>query len=141
MHFHQLLRWCHEAYEESLEKFGIAATEIFPTPGWHSIPLDCSASRDVVALPIIRCGAEYLHPLICGDLLHVELRPQSIDIYTFEIFYLFNDMGRATVGKPVREVANATTCHRAINAVSRKRCKLPDPIKRWLEASAFHAKI
>jgi hypothetical protein len=36
MHFHQLLRWCHEAYEESLEKFGIAATEIFPTPGWES---------------------------------------------------------------------------------------------------------
>jgi 1,4-dihydroxy-2-naphthoyl-CoA hydrolase len=23
MHFHQLLRWCHEAYEESLEIFGV----------------------------------------------------------------------------------------------------------------------
>ena len=33
MHFHQLLRWCHEAYEESLERFGIAADEIFPAPG------------------------------------------------------------------------------------------------------------
>ena len=23
MHFQQLLRWCHEAYEESLERFGL----------------------------------------------------------------------------------------------------------------------
>lgn len=32
MHFQQLLRWCHEAYEESLERFGLNAAEIFPTP-------------------------------------------------------------------------------------------------------------
>ncbi|MGA0279943.1 MAG: thioesterase family protein, partial [Vulcanococcus sp.] len=25
MHFQQLLRWCHEAYEESLERFGLNA--------------------------------------------------------------------------------------------------------------------
>ena len=25
MHFHQLLRWCHEAWEESLERFGLPA--------------------------------------------------------------------------------------------------------------------
>ncbi len=30
MHFHQLLRWCHEAYEESLERFGIVAATVFP---------------------------------------------------------------------------------------------------------------
>ena len=33
MHFHQLLRWCHEAYEESLARYGISAEEIFPRPG------------------------------------------------------------------------------------------------------------
>ena len=30
MHFHQLLRWCHEAWEESLEAQGIAAEAVFP---------------------------------------------------------------------------------------------------------------
>ena len=30
MHFHQLLRWCHEAWEESLEAQGSAAEAVFP---------------------------------------------------------------------------------------------------------------
>ena len=30
MHFHQLLRWCHEAWEESLERYGIATGSVFP---------------------------------------------------------------------------------------------------------------
>ena len=30
MHFHQLLRWCHEAWEDSLERYGIAAADVFP---------------------------------------------------------------------------------------------------------------
>jgi 1,4-dihydroxy-2-naphthoyl-CoA hydrolase len=43
LHFHHLLRWCHEAYEESLERFGLPAAGIFPTPG-AALPL---------ALPIV----------------------------------------------------------------------------------------
>ena len=57
MHFHQLLRWCHEAYVESLERFGIPAAEIFLRPG--NIP--------AVALPIVHCEADYLRPLPSGD--------------------------------------------------------------------------
>jgi len=45
MHFHQLLRWCHEAYEESLQRFGIAPAALFPTP----------QHRPEVALPIVHC--------------------------------------------------------------------------------------
>ena len=30
MHFQQLLRWCHEAYEESLERFGMQWSQIEP---------------------------------------------------------------------------------------------------------------
>jgi len=30
--FHQLWRWCHEAYGESLERFGMAADEILRRP-------------------------------------------------------------------------------------------------------------
>ena len=30
MHFHQLLRWCHEAWEDSLQRYGIHAGSVFP---------------------------------------------------------------------------------------------------------------
>jgi 1,4-dihydroxy-2-naphthoyl-CoA hydrolase len=49
MHFHHLLRWCHEAYEESLELYGLPAAEIFPTPG--HIP--------AIALPLVHCSADF----------------------------------------------------------------------------------
>lgn len=48
MHFQQLLRWCHEAYEESLERFGLNAAEIFPTLG----ALQRWAYRSFTAAPI-----------------------------------------------------------------------------------------
>ena len=35
-----------------------------------------------------------------------------------------------------REVASGCLRHAAINAESRRRCALPEPIDRWLEASA-----
>ena len=37
MHFHRLLGWCHEAYEESLERFGVAASQCFPPLGTPSM--------------------------------------------------------------------------------------------------------
>ena len=37
VHFAQLLHWCHQAYEESLERFGVAAAEVFPTPAGAEI--------------------------------------------------------------------------------------------------------
>ena len=52
VNFAQLLRWCHEGYEESLERFGVAAAEVFPTPG----------SLLEVALPIVHCSADYFAP-------------------------------------------------------------------------------
>ena len=37
MHFHHLLRCCHEAYEESLERHGLSAGAGFPRPLWAGI--------------------------------------------------------------------------------------------------------
>jgi 1,4-dihydroxy-2-naphthoyl-CoA hydrolase len=79
MHFHQLLRWCHEAYEESLERFGIAADELFPTPG----------NTPPIALPIVHCSADFRKPLGCGDPLAIQLEPQRLDPGCFQIRYLF----------------------------------------------------
>jgi 1,4-dihydroxy-2-naphthoyl-CoA hydrolase len=118
MHVPQLLHWCHQAYEESLERFGIAAAEIFPTPE-HQPP---------VALPIVHCSADFLRPLVCGDPLAIQLEPRRLDPGCFELHYRFNRDGQPA--------ANALTRHLAIESTSRRRCPLPPTIQRWLEASA-----
>ncbi|MCP9835948.1 acyl-CoA thioesterase [Cyanobium sp. N.Huapi 1H5] len=117
MHFHQLLRWCHVAYEESLERFGVVAGEIFPGPG----------RTPAVALPIVHVSADYRRPLACGDPLAIELWPLQLDGGSFEIRYRFLHDGR--------EAATGMTRHVAIDPASRGRTALPDAIVGWLEAS------
>ena len=119
MHFQQLLRWCHEAYEESLERFGLAAADVFPRPG-HT---------PAVALPIVHCSADFLAPLACGDPLAIQLEPQRLDPGAFEVHYSFRSGDRS--------VAQGLTRHLAISAGNRQRCPLPEPINRWLEASSL----
>lgn len=119
MHFVRLLAWCHEAYEESLERFGIAATDVFPGPGAHP----------PVALPIVHCSADFRRPLVCGDPLAIQLEPRRLDPGSFEVRYQFS-----SAGEPV---ALGLTRHLAISTDSRQRCTLPESINRWLEASGL----
>lgn len=119
MHFQQLLRWCHEAYEESLERFGVPAAAIFPRPG----------AAPEVALPIVHCSADFQRPLVCGDPLAIQLEPRRLDPSCFELHYRFRSGDQP--------VAEALTRHLAIHSASRRRCTLPDAIQRWLEASAL----
>jgi 1,4-dihydroxy-2-naphthoyl-CoA hydrolase len=119
MHFHQLLRWCHVAYEESLERFGVPAGALFPGPG----------QTPAVALPIVHVSADFLRPLICGDPLAIELRPLQRDGGSFEIRYRFLHDGQ--------EAATGLTRHVAIGAASRQRTALPDCIVEWLKASGI----
>ena len=123
MHFTQLLHWCHEAYEESLERFGIAATEVFPTPGCYP----------ETALPIVHCSADFLRPLVCGDPLAIALEPHRLDPGCFELTYRFSSNGTP--------VATALTRHLAISSSQRQRRELPDAINRWLEASSLKGGI
>ena len=121
MHFQQLLRWCHEAYEESLERFGIASQDIFPTPG-HQLKL---------LLPITHCSADFLAPLVCGDPLAIALQPRQLDATAFEVSYSFSSFGRL--------VARGLTRHQCISAVERRKAELPFPVQRWLEGSTAQA--
>ena len=123
MHFHQLLRWCHEAYEESLQRFGIAPAALFPTP----------QQRPEVALPIVHCRADYRRPLVVGDELEIVVAPTRLDPSGFEVAYRFNLLGD--------EAARGLTRHLAISASSRQRCPLPEPIQRWLEAASLGAGV
>jgi 1,4-dihydroxy-2-naphthoyl-CoA hydrolase len=121
MHFHQLLRWCHEAYEDSLDRFGIQAAEVFPGRDGNDSP--------AVALPIVHCSADFLRPLRVGDPLAIRLSPVRLDPGCFEVGYQF-----ASGGEPV---AQGLTRHLAITTADRRRCSLPKPIARWLEASGL----
>jgi 1,4-dihydroxy-2-naphthoyl-CoA hydrolase len=123
MHFHQLLRWCHEAYEESLERFGISATTIFPSP----------RHTPAIALPIVHCQADYLAPLVVGDPLAIQLEPRRLNPGCFELHYRFL---RGSTHVDPEPVARGLTRHQAIQAGTRQRCCLPEPINRWLEASS-----
>lgn len=123
VHFHQLLRWSHEAYEESLERFGITADSLFPTPG----------AGLAVALPIVHCSADFRRPLVCGDPLAIQMEPRLLDPGAFEVRYRFRSTGN--------EVAQALTRHLAIRSSDRQRCDLPESIRRWLEASTLAAGV
>ena len=120
MHFHQLLRWCHEAWEESLDRYGIAAGAIFP---------GCrDRSKDPpVALPVVHCEADFQRPVHGGDDLRILLEPQRLNPGCFEVTYRFQI--------EQTDVARGLIRHLAIESESRKRCALPEPIDLWLEAS------
>ena len=120
MHFHQLLRWCHEAWEESLEAQGIAAEAVFPgCRGQERWP--------DVALPVVHCHADFLRPVHGGDQLSVHLSPQRLDPSSFEVQHRF------LLGD--QDVARGCIRHVAISTETRRRCTLPDTIERWLEAA------
>jgi len=135
--FHQLLRWCHEAYEESLERFGIGAAEIFPRPDWaleqpagqQATPNPTAAALRI-ALPIVHCSADYRRPLVCGDQLSINLQPRQLDPGRFEVSYRFDCGGQLA--------AQGLTRHRAITVADRQGCALPAAIRSWLEASGAH---
>ncbi len=134
MHFHQLLRWCHEAYEESLERYGIRATEVFPRLEWsmedppskQAAPAQTRAAL-TIALPIVHCSADYRRPLVCGDQLSISLEPRQLDPGSFEVTYSFACAGQ--------KAAQGLTRHRAISIATRQGCTLPDGISAWLKAS------
>ena len=120
MHFHQLLRWCHEAWEESLDLYGIAAGAIFP--GCRD-----RGKAPTVALPVVHCEADFQRPVHGGDDLGILLEPQRLNPGCFEVTYRFQI--------EQTDVAHGLIRHLAIEAESRKRCALPEPIDLWLEAS------
>ena len=116
VHFHHLLRWCHEAYEESLDRFGVAAAEVFANP--HA------------ALPIVHCQARYHRPMGHGDVLLIHLACRQLNPTSFEVHY--------DVHSHQQVVATGLTRHLCIHPTTRQRQALPAAVGRWLEAAALH---
>ena len=122
MHFYQLLRWCHESWEESLELYGIPPNRLFP----NSKSIDSKIS---ILLPIVHCEASFYLPLFTGDHLEIDLFPKRLSGGHFQIETKFK--------RDNKDVALGLIRHCAINSESRDRCPLPEEIDLWLESSSL----
>ena len=123
VHFLELFRWCHETWEESLEKYGIVLQEIFPTTQINSCQLD-------VALPIVQCEANYFKPLYVGDTITIELNPEKLDESSFVL--------RFKLVKNSEEIGSINIKHVSINPITRERCTLSEQINMWLYQSSLY---
>ena len=123
VHFHEMFRWCHETWEESLEKYGIILQEIFPTTQINSRQLD-------VALPIVHCEANYFQPLYVGDTITIELNPEKLDESSFVL--------RFKLVKNSEDIGSINIKHASINPITRERCTLSEQINMWLYQSSLY---
>ena len=64
IHFHNLLRWAHESWEESIDIYGIPHQDIFP---------DANSHKNQIICPIVNCEANFLSPIKIGDLLSIKI--------------------------------------------------------------------
>ena len=123
VHFLELFRWCHETWEESLEKYGINLQEIFPTTQINSRQLN-------VALPIVHCEANYFQPLYVGDTIIIELNPEKLNESSFVL--------RFKLVKNSEDIGSINIKHASINPITRERCTLSEQINMWLYQSSLY---
>ena len=123
VHFLELFRWCHETWEESLEKYGIVLQEIFPTTQINTNQLE-------VALPVVHCEANYFQPLYVGDIINIELHPEKINESSFVLRFEFKKNGE--------KIGMANIKHVSINPITRDICALSKQINLWLHESSLN---
>ena len=123
IHFHNLFRWAHESWEESIEIYGINLKEIFPS----------IKSNTKKIFPIINCEASFSHPIEYGDKLTIRILPKKINNHLFEVNTNFY--------KDKTIVAKAKLIHCSIDIDNRKKIDLPRNLELWIEASNINNKI
>ena len=117
IHFHNLLRWAHESWEESLEIYGISHIEIFPI----------SDSKTQIIFPIVNCEASFFSPISLGDFLTIKIFPSKINNHLLRVKTIFF--------KNELKVAEGILIHCSIDSVTRNKVNFPDNLERWIEAS------
>ena len=118
IHFHNLLRWAHESWEESIDIYGIPHQDIFPIG--HSY-------ESQIIFPIVHCEANFVLPIKIGDFLTIKLLPKKINNHLFQVntFFFKDDIN----------VAEGKIIHCSLEVRSKKKVKLPDQLQKWIEAS------
>ncbi|MFN4279257.1 acyl-CoA thioesterase [Thermosynechococcus sp.] len=114
VYFANLLRFCHEAYEDALAQLGVDLREFFGSRG--------------LMVPITEAQVRFLQPLYCGDRLRVTIDPQRLDHSRFQLSYtLYRAEGD--------RVAVAQTQHICLQLPERRRVAIPDPLSCWLKSA------
>ncbi len=124
IHFHNLLRWAHESWEESIEIYGIPHQDIFP---------ECHSHKNQIIFPIVNCEANFLSPIKIGDLLSIKIFPKKINNHLFQVnTFFFKDEINVAEGKII---------HCSLDVDSKLKVKLPDQLERWIEASNLNRNL
>ena len=124
IHFHNLLRWSHESWEESIEIYGINVEEIFP---------DLSSRINKNIFPIVNCEANFLSPIKIGDSLQIKISPKKINNHLFQVNTIFI--------KNETKVAEGKIIHCSIDFDTKRKAKLPDQLEKWIESSNVNNKL
>ncbi len=118
IHFHNLFRWCHESWEESIDIYGISYKDIFP---------DFSSHRNHTIFPIVNCEASFFSPIKIGDCLKIRIKPKKINNHLFQVNTFFiNHEAKVAQGKII---------HCSLDVNSKNKVQLPDQLEKWIEAS------
>ena len=110
VYFANVLRICHQAYEQSLLEFGFDLKTFFQNTS--------------AAIPIIHAEVDFFRPLYCGDQLLINVIPKLLDQKTFEINY--------QLSKDKSICCLAKTKHIAINPTTRKPQSLSEEMVTWI---------
>ena len=118
IHFHNLLKWSHESWEDSIETYGIPYQDIFP---------DFSSRKNKIIFPIVNCEAKFLSPIKIGDLLKITISPKKINNHLFQVntFFIRNES----------TVAEGKIIHCSLDVDSKNKVQLPEKLEKWIEAS------
>ena len=124
IHFHNLLRWAHESWEESIEIYGIPHQDIFPAN--HS-------QKNQIIFPIVNCEANFLSPIKIGDLLSIKIFPKKINNQLFQVntFFLKDEIN----------VAEGKINHCSLDVDSKLKVQLTYQLERWIEASNINTNL
>lgn len=114
VYFANGLVMCHMAYEASLAAAGLDLVTFF--------------QAETVAYPVVHTAMDYRRPMVCGDVVSIQVVPTYLDQTSFEVTYTLT-----LVGRPDSPVAKAITRHVAIEVQTRRRCPLPPAMEQWIE--------
>ena len=124
IHFHNLLRWSHESWEESIDIYGISFQDIFPSS---------LSDNNQFIFPIVNCEANFFSPIKIGDLLLVKIVPKKINKHLFQVnTFFFKDEINVAEGKII---------HCSLDFDSNSKVKLPDQLEKWIEASNINTNL
>ncbi|MBK16730.1 MAG: 1,4-dihydroxy-2-naphthoyl-CoA hydrolase [Prochlorococcus sp. SP3034] len=117
IHFHNLFRWSHEAWEQSLDAYGISYNEVFPDDLSHSN----------IIMPIVNSEGKFFSPIKLGDLLKIKIIPKKVLNHLFQIktFFFIKEI----------KVAETIISHCVIENISRNKADIPHKLELWIEAS------